>query len=276
MSFNHRFIEASDVTTAWISGMQMLSESPGFEAFNLVVRIKNPIVENDSQRIIINDYLCKHHRKWEDDHINTVVETIFPNSYLYSTCQDPKIPENRQAFYDKYRKNSGTIRIFNLQGTYFQRLTQWPDWDTPKNRQINQLENIISKLNSGKATRVVYEMGLDGDLYDSVLDARLYDPQQDRKKTLGFPCLSHISIKPENSKTPTGKIHMAALYRNHYFTEKAYGNYLGLGLLLKFIADATGREVGELVCVSSLAGIDGLNKTQVDGLLTLLRDGGSR
>jgi len=276
MSLNHRFIDAPDVTAAWISGMELLSGSPGFEAFNLAVRINNPIAENDSQREIINNYLRRHHKKWGDDHINTVIETIFPHSYLYSTCPDPQIPAHRQAFYDKYKKNSGTIRVFNPQGTYFQRLTQWPGWDTPKERQINQLENIIHKINRGKATRVVYEMGLDVEPSDSILDARLYDPQRDRKKTLGFPCLSHISIKPENSKTPTGKIHMAALYRNHYFLEKAYGNYLGLGLLLKFIADATGRGVGELLCISSLAGIDELNKMRVDGLLAILRNCGAK
>lgn len=276
-SCHSRFITAQDVTSAWISGIRMLKKMPNFEAFNLAVRIDNPIAEDDRLRELIQSYLCLHHKRCGNDHINTVVETIFPHSYLYSTCSDPRVPEQRGAFYDKYRRNSGTIRAFNPKGTYFQRLINWPSWDTPRTRAINQIETIICKINSEKASRVVHEIGLDADSTELNLDAKLYDPLRDRKyaKIVGFPCLSHISIKPESAQSSGGKIHMAAIYRSHYFIEKAYGNYLGLGLLLKFIADATGREVGELFCVSSLAMIDYLSRKRVDDLLTLLKKAGA-
>jgi hypothetical protein len=67
---------------------------------------------------------------------------------------------------------------------------------------------------------------------------------------------------------------MTALYRNHYFITKAYGNYLGLGWLLKFIADATDRKVGEVLCVSSMAKLETsdakVGKTQLRELLRYL------
>lgn len=267
-----RFVQAPDVTTAWISGVQVLRQLPKFEAFNLVVRIDDPIAEIHSKRAIIDGYLSRNHPKWQNEHIDTVAETIFPVSYLHTTCPDPRTPKNRQAFYRKYMGNSETIRAFNPIGTYFQRIINWPGWDSSELEIVNQLEIIINKINSGKAGRSVYEIGLDINSTECVMDARIYNPLQDRKHMQigGFPCLSHLSIKPEQSKRETGRIHMAALYRNHYFIEKAYGNYLGLGLLLKFIADATNRSIGELVCVSSLAGIDELSGKRVDGLLELL------
>jgi hypothetical protein len=68
---------------------------------------------------------------------------------------------------------------------------------------------------------------------------------------------------------------MTALYRNHYFVSRAYGNYLGLGWLLKFISSATGREPGELLCVSSLAKLEpppeGLSKRRVREMLDILK-----
>lgn len=224
-------------------------------------------------------YLFRHHKKWESDHINMVAQTIFPFFLLPSSCTKPEIPEQRQAFYDKYMKNSPIIRAFkgNSRGTYFQRLIWWPHWDTPRGQRINQIENIIAKISSGRATRVVHEMALEVDSPETITEARLYNPSRDRKHTrmMGFPCLSHLSIKPESAEKAGGKIHMAALYRNHYFIERAYGNYLGLGRLLKFIADATNREVGELLCVSSLARLDGLSKTELARMLALLRNGGA-
>ena len=70
---------------------------------------------------------------------------------------------------------------------------------------------------------------------------------------------------------------MTALYRNHYFISRAYGNYLGLGWLLKFIADAAEKKAGELLCVSSLANLElssvGLSKRQLTDMLKILETG---
>jgi hypothetical protein len=50
-----------------------------------------------------------------------------------------------------------------------------------------------------------------------------------------------------------GVVHMTALYRNHDFVKRAYGNYVGLGRMLRFVARQSGWPMGELMCVSSSA-----------------------
>ncbi len=40
------------------------------------------------------------------------------------------------------------------------------------------------------------------------------------------------------------------VYRNHDFFNKALGNFIALGQLLKFIADASGKTAGRLICHS--------------------------
>jgi thymidylate synthase len=176
-------------------------------------------------------------------------------------------------------KDKSFIRAFNKRGTYFQRLIWWPSWDSTKG--INQLENVIQKINSGKSSRVVHELNLDDPPSVTVNGMHLYNPESDKNfmKVMSFPCLSYISIKPDSIGKSGGKVHMTALYRNHHFISRAYGNYLGLGWLLKFIADATGKKVGELLCVSSLAQMDfyssGVSKTKTKELLRTLNKGGA-
>ena len=44
---------------------------------------------------------------------------------------------------------------------------------------------------------------------------------------MGFPCLSHVSLSLQK-----GVVHMTAIYRNHEFIKRGYGNYVGLGRVL--------------------------------------------
>ena len=276
-NIQERFISAPDVTSAWIKSVNSLLRNPKHEAFNLAVRIENPTVEFANQRKIIEEYLAKPAGKLEQDHIETVAQTIFPNIRLYYTCPDPQDPDQRQKLYDDYMRDKSFIRAFNPRGTYFQRMIWWHSWDTSREKSINQLENIIQKIRSGKATRVVYEIVMENPSNSGTDSINFYNPNFDRKfvRQMNFPCLSFLSIKPESAEKPGGKIHMTALYRNHYFLSRAYGNYLGLGWLLKFIADATGKNVGELLCISSLAKLDssstGVSIGKIKAMLRILQ-----
>lgn len=253
-----RFINAPDVTSAWINSIKSLLTHPKHEAFNLAVRIEDPTIEFTNQRKIIEEYLTKPNGNLDQDHIDTVAQTIFPHSRLYYACSDPQDPSQRQNLYSDYMRDKSFIRAFNPRGTYFQRMIWWHSWDTSREKSVNQLENIIKKISSGKASRVVYEIAMENPPTRGNDSINFYNPTYDRKfvRQMNFPCLSFISIKPESAEKPGGKIHMTALYRNHYFISRAYGNYLGLGWLLKFIAEATGKEAGELLCISSLAKLD--------------------
>jgi thymidylate synthase len=80
-------------------------------------------------------------------------------------------------------------------------------------------------------------------------------PNKDLNKIMGAPCLNYITIQTEKIPNPDNKkiINMLAVYRNHDFTRKAYGNYFGLSNLLKYIAHETNSQIGTLTCVSSHA-----------------------
>ena len=49
------------------------------------------------------------------------------------------------------------------------------------------------------------------------------------------------------------RLHLLAVYRSHDFISRAYGNYLGLGRVLHFVAQESGVSAGELTCVSASA-----------------------
>jgi len=274
-NIQERFISAPNVTSAWIKGVNSLLRHPKHEAFNLAVRIEDPTVEFVNQRKIIEGHLTKPMGKLEPDHIEMVAQTIFPHRRLYYACSDPQDPAQRQNLYSDYMKDKSFIRAFNTRGTYFQRMIWWPSWDSGEG--INQLEIIIEKINSGNASRVVYELSTEDPPNREINSIQFYNPKEDRKfkPIMGFPCLSYVSIKPESAKNPGGKIHMTALYRNHHFISRAYGNYLGLGWLLKFITEATGKNVGELLCISSLAKLDsssaGISIGKIKAMLRILQ-----
>ena len=45
-------------------------------------------------------------------------------------------------------------------------------------------------------------------------------------------------------------MHALAQYRSQYLVHRAYGNYLGLGRLLDYVATAAGLRTGELTVVA--------------------------
>jgi len=97
------------------------------------------------------------------------------------------------------------------------------------------------------------------DLMITILDKRLqdaalmlYDPQKDRKRRRGGPCLSHVSLKVRDRK----ELLLTAVYRSHHYIERALGNLIGLSRLQAFICNETRLEPGPLVCVSTYAVLD--------------------
>ena len=62
-------------------------------------------------------------------------------------------------------------------------------------------------------------------------------------------------------------LHMVAHYRSQYMIQRAYGNYLGLGRLLAYVAENAGIEPGELMVVAGYAQIDSNGRRQLSRLL---------
>jgi hypothetical protein len=148
-------------------------------------------------------------------------------------------------------------RVRNRQGTYFERMVAWPV-EKPSNGQpaenFNQLDQAVTRLRrlrkQGTRRGNQFEIGLTTPA-DQAIAVPIVVPGRDRQ-TMGFPCLSHVSLSLQK-----GVVHMTAIYRNHEFIKRGYGNYVGLGRVLRFVAQQSGWPVGELTCVSASATVGG-------------------
>lgn len=157
----------------------------------------------------------------------------------------------------------------NARGTYFSRLVAFPGPDGP----VNQLDALITRLRRETAKKgsgtgpltACYEAGFT----QPAADGPALVPEQDAvamavpvrapgsdNSVMGFPCLSHCSFQLDHS----ARLHAMAHYRSHLMVERAYGNYLGLGRLLGYIASQAGLTAGELTVTAGYARLDCQNR----------------
>lgn len=177
----------------------------------------------------------------------TVANTIFPVRFWN--------PEHgREALFERYAKAWPMIRKAepqrNRKGTYFQRMTSFGS------EGKNQLDHVISTYARGNHRR-------------SALQAGIFDPSTDHndQPLNGFPCLQYVSFAPFD-KT---KLRVTGVYATQYLFEKAYGNYLGLYNLGRFMAHELGLELAQLNCIASVAKRGDTTKGSLKGLAAELR-----
>jgi hypothetical protein len=188
---------------------------------NLIVEITDPCQLNIAW---LKDFNPRSVGKTHDL-INDVINTIFPMRMAAHAA-------NRTALYNAYmklyRKGKRLPRNRSSWGTYFQRLVAFGD-EGPK----NQLEEIISKLKTWPRT-------------EAALTLHLSAPNVDRLRRIGGPCW-HFG---EVIWHANGTLDLVVVYRNHDYFNKALGNFIGLGQLLNFICQQSGKTPGKLICHS--------------------------
>lgn len=249
-------VRGSDVSAAWLAACQAMTADPPV-AYHTVVRIENPLAEDPAVRAAVDGIL----RAASLRPVQTVANTIFPAA-VAATSRDQLDLTRR------YLKMLPTLRDMdpaNKHGMYFERLISYPGREGP----VNQLDAIISRLRKETAKAgtgtgplsAAYEAGFavpdedDGDrpaedcVSASHVPVRV--PGQD-SRVRGFPCLSHCSFQLDRS----GSLHAMAHYRSQLMVERAYGNYLGLGRLLGYVAGQAGLRVGELTVTAGYASLD--------------------
>lgn len=187
--------------------------------------------------------------------IATVSETIFPQSLWKLACGD------RQILYRNYLRIYPRIQITpaNRKGIYFQRMIAFPK---PAEDAVNQLEHIISTWNGGNHR-------------GSALQAAIFNPCKDHSNApiLGFPCLHQVAFHPEGSNGCHG-FSVVAFYAKQLSLEKAYGNYLGLYNLGRFMAQEMGLNLTRVTCVTSVLEMSNkLPKAEAKPLIDQLQDG---
>ncbi|MFH1648459.1 MAG: hypothetical protein ABIA11_01845 [Patescibacteria group bacterium] len=229
---------------AWIAAAKKLEQSD-WEIQTLMVTMQDSTLFDEELHKNFIDFA-------EDNGLikpKDVAYTIFPHK-LYDRCKNAdKLFEeyNREkGLYDRLRK-----RPHRGWGTYFRRMTYY---DLREGNIENQLDNIIKAINARKR------------IHKAAYTVVISKPGGETIKPLGGPCLNYLTIQLHANPK---KIDILALYRNHDFLERAYGNYWGLCNLLRFMANEINFYPGSLTCVSShayVASKKGTFKIFVDSL----------
>lgn len=211
---------------AWAKVVLELKKN-NWDAWNVIVRINNPLDIDQSMHKRMESFAQQKGLVGQ----NQVAYTIFPYK-LYNG-------QSRKDFYKQYWKyyDAFDLRSYAKWGdTYFARMIRYHG----NEEEIDQLGTIIDSIKNRKVNN--------GASYVMVIPY----PQKDIKRKMGAPCLNYITVQVVLEKTKR-IINLCAVYRNHNFRERAYGNYYGLGKLIEYIAIETQSEVGVLTCLSSHA-----------------------
>jgi hypothetical protein len=213
---------------AWIEVAKLLICSR-WELRNLIVQIKDTKDYNSD----IHDKVTEFAKKVDVLTPKQVAYTIFPHG-LY------KRKGTKNIFFKEYNRPLGMYdRLMKKKrgwGTYFRRMTNYDKNGVP----INQLGNIIDAINKRSNTMT------------SAYTMIIQNPGGEMLRPLGGPCLNYIAVQLDTHQKPLG-VGLLAVYRNHDFIERAYGNYWGLCNLLNFIAAEVGGTAQCLTCISSHA-----------------------
>lgn len=244
MSRSPVVIEDINLSDAWLRTLKYIVENSGKEIAPLLLTLTN-FEESADMKEILNAHLKTHKMA----SVETVSETIFPES-LYQFFK-----RNRVDLYNQYFENLPRLKkidISNRHGTYFERLIAYEG----SNSKINQLELIISSLNLNNIKR------------RSKLQASIFDPERDHTMGMfqGFPCLQHVTFY----KSKEGGLVLNGFYALQFLYRRAYGNWLGLINLGKFIASEAGLKFERLNCYIGVEYLDELKKEDAKDLLQIL------
>lgn len=242
-------IEEKNLSVAWARACSAACKAKGKELRPLVVCITGFDDNNDPyESMALRNELDRELRVSTKNKlsINTVANTIFPMS-LWEKHKD------REKLFKDYRKILPKLRKcrHNKNGIYFERMIAYPRMNLDRQDEdsgkipINQLDQIITHWKNcrsngrGPKKRNVQMI--------------LVDPHKD----LGqlpfsiFPCLHQVSFD-YNYQTRT--ICVVGYYPSQYLLERAYGNYLGLARLGKFMAhELGGLRLDRVTCITAIA-----------------------
>jgi hypothetical protein len=235
--------EGQSCPEVWLEAIRFLRNQDYHAAFSVVLGMERPHILEPSD-FAVHDVVDSFLREHDCAPINTVASTIFPAGYY--------LQNGAKGIFEDYPE--AYPKIHSSWGTYAYRMLRKASTKKDKDDDyINPLETIVNKIKKQLERghfRAIYEMNLVE--ADDFLEVPTYDGALDGDRNRPHPCLSHLSFKLASNR----KIMLTALYRYHYYVQKALGNLLGLAQLLLFVAEETGLEPGPLVCHSTYAVLD--------------------
>lgn len=251
-----KLVSSSSITRGWLEVCEHLLTQPNWTDTTVVVCMSQPTTLDDKDKRIselLNTFLVEHGRYGN----HTVAETIFPAYEYLRRGTEGVYRVYPEEIFPRLKEDLKEVKKW---GTYAHRLLG-KRTDKDGDSYI-PLEYCIEKMQDKQPKRAIYEVD-----FGFGADLALYDDCLDRKHRIGGPCLSHLSFKVID-----GEVHLTALYRSHYYLQRAYGNFLGLARLLDFVSREAKLDVGQLVCHSTMARLEygsgwGWNKGPVEPLL---------
>ncbi|MER7209802.1 hypothetical protein ABT340_22300 [Streptosporangium sp. NPDC000239] len=246
----HTFnVAAKNTSLAWAAACRALDVPAHLsrDGFHTVVRIADAAAEDPLLRTHFDQMRDRHGY----EPIETVANTLFP-AKLAAACSSP------EELVHRYREMYERLKRMDRQnrgGTYFGRIVAYPG----ESGAVDQLTLLITRIRrqaSGKGPMsAAYEMDIahpdDVVPGDSTWSTPVHVTGKDNGYR-GFPCLSHCSFQLDRERT----LHAVALYRSHYMVARAYGNYLGLGRMLAYLAQQAQVRPGSLTVVAGHAQIE--------------------
>ena len=222
----------NNLSYAWADGFLQVMSDGVAEVSPLLVTIDKIVDEVPAETKAIRDKLDAVLRDSRLPSCHTVANTIFPESLW-----NPKLKDNADQLFQRFDRAWPQLEKCraNRRGTYFRRLTSY----CPKgvDKPVNQLQHIITTFKHGNHRR-------------SALQASIFDPTRDHNncRQLGFPCLQQVAFIPE-----ADTLTVVGYYATQYLFERAYGNYLGLCRLGRFMGKQMKLRLTKMICIASVA-----------------------
>jgi hypothetical protein len=230
-------VSGANAVDAWKQAAKLILNGSG-ELHNLSVTVDAPLalphdaVSKFSPRSVV----------LTADDVLEVANTIFPSSLSRRAASRDELYLRYLSIMDRMRSRRGGFRTW---GTYFERLVCFGS------AKVNQLDRVIVKLNAwpiASKTGLVFHTS---------------SPETDAPRTRGGPCWHYGELLCHKN----GVIDLYAVYRNQDYFNKALGNFVGLGDLLNFICQQSGREPGKLICNAAHA-FNGGRKADLSTLIS--------
>lgn len=238
------YIIEDNLTYAWGKAISLLLKSSVKEVHPLIVTVKNIANNIPKEDETIRESIDQVLYKRDKYSCHTVANTIFPIS-LWNPAQPRSLLYTRfKNIYPQIKKSDTKNRY----GIYFNRFINYSD--KHHDNEINQLEYIINTRKVKRNRR------------RSAYQASVINPYTDHTNQLrrGFPCLQQVSFSPIGSSG----LSVTGFYPKQYIFDRAYGNYLGLCRLGRFIAHELELELAEMTCIAGIATLGSINKTDTD------------
>lgn len=243
-----KIVTGDRVVPVWMAALDHLELNKG-RFRNLLLEIESPDALTKADRAVI-DLVDLVLRKYGETNVMTVAGTIFPFG-LYKKVGAKDLPARFLAIMSR-------AKVKGHWGTYAMRLMSRPG--KKPSETINPLYEVVRKLKKASTDGVGYnsnyELGAHApdDLFseDIACEVPLYSPAEDRGKISNYPCLSHLTFK----LVGRNELELTAIYRSHYYVQRALGNLIGLAQLMRFVALEAGLEIGRLTCISTDAHLD--------------------